>query len=234
MRSPSPAWVSLTDEGSLRALKYSFGPGTANTLAIRLDDETFVVVSPSIAPPSAVLDELAKAGGVSALVAPNAYHHRGQAAWRARFAGAQSYAPEGALPRLAQQSKGVPYRPLGELSERLPSRVALVVADGFKSPDLLVRATTAGGVTAWWLGDLFSNSGKDDQIWPLRLLGRLAGSGLGYRRNSKPELVYVADRGAWLESVRRAIAPHPPSIVVPAHGDPVLDDTAGRTAAVLE
>lgn len=31
-------WVPLTPEGSVRWLKYSFGPGTANTLAVRQDD----------------------------------------------------------------------------------------------------------------------------------------------------------------------------------------------------
>jgi glyoxylase-like metal-dependent hydrolase (beta-lactamase superfamily II) len=72
-------------------------------------------------------------------------------------------------------------------------------------------------------------------VWWLRLVvARLAGSGLGYRRNGKPGLVYVNDAAAWLESTRAAIAARPPSVVVPAHGDPVLEDTAKRTQALLE
>jgi hypothetical protein len=233
MKPLSHRWVNLNEDGSLRVLKYSFGPGTANTFAILLDDGTFLVVSPSTNAPDSVCDELAQTGPVSLLLAPNAYHHRGQAAWRARFPEALSYAPERALPRLIQQSPGVSYRPASELTSKLPARVAVIEPDGFKSPDLLLRVTS-GEHTAYWLGDLFSNSTKDDQIWPLRLLGRLAGSGLGYRRNTKPELVYVRDRAAWLDSVRHTLAVPPPTVVVPAHGDPVLEDTARRTAAVLE
>jgi glyoxylase-like metal-dependent hydrolase (beta-lactamase superfamily II) len=226
-------WVNLNGDGSLRVFKYSFGPGTANTFAVLLDDGSFLVVSPSANTPASVWDELARTGPVSLLLAPNAYHHRGQAAWRARFPDARSYAPEGARARLVQKSPDVSYRPLSELAAKLPARVAVIEPDGFKSPDLLLRVTS-GADTAYWLGDLFSNSTKDDQIWPLRLLAHFAGSGLGYRRNTKPELVYVRDRVAWLDSVRRALALPQPTVVVPAHGDPILEDTARRTAAVLE
>jgi len=36
-----------------------------------------------------------------------------------------------------------------------------------------------------------------------------------------------------LASVRGAVAAHPPTVVVPAHGDPIVADAAERTASVL-
>ena len=180
-----------------------------------------------------MLDELAEDGTVSALIAPNAFHHRGQPAWRRRFPDAVSYAPEGALPRLAQKSPGVPYRPISELIERVRPRVDPFTPLGLKAPDMLVRVSVPGD-TVWWMGDLFSNSTAADQVWWLRrLVAPLAGSGLGYRRNAKPGLVYVRDRAAWLGSIRDALGRHPPSIVVPAHGDPVSEDAAPRTQQLL-
>jgi hypothetical protein len=92
---------------------------------------------------------------------------------------------------------------------------------------------SVAGTTVWWMGDLFSNTAADDQNWLLRLIAPLAGSGLGYRRNSKPGLIYVRDREAWLRSVTDALEANPPSIVVPAHGSPVLEDTARRTRDLL-
>lgn len=227
-------WTSLTPDASVRVLKYTFGPGTSNTLAVQLANGTWLVVSPASDVPPFVLDDLAKDGDVSALLAPNAYHHLGQAQWRARFPGATSYAPEGALPRLAKKSRGVPYRPLAELAPPVRPSVELFTPQGLKSPDVLL-CISARDRTVWWLGDLFSNSTAADQVWWLRLVvAPLAGSGLGYRRNAKPGLVYVSDAAAWLASTRAAIAAHPPSIVVPAHGDPVIEDTAKRTQALLE
>jgi len=135
---------------------------------------------------------------------------------------AGSWTPSGALERIASKTHGAPLGRAEELASELPENVALVFPEGQKSPDLLLRITSQTGEIIWWLGDLFSNTTSADQIWPLRVLSRLAGSGPGYRRNTRPELVYVRNREAWLSSVRSVLAANPPRVVVPAHGDPVL------------
>ena len=226
-------WMPLTaEDGGVQWLKYSFGLGTANSLAVKLRDETWLVVSPPSGAPAFVYDALDQQGGVSALVAPNAYHNKGQPAWRARFPRAVSYAPTGARSRLSNKTPGVEYRPIEELVQKLrPARVLL--PDGMKSPDIMLQIPTRAGLI-WWMGDQFSNSGVSDQTWLLRLLAGFAGSGLGYRCNSKPELVYVRDRAAWLGSIRAALEELPPAVVVPAHGDPVTDDAVERTRRAID
>jgi uncharacterized protein YndB with AHSA1/START domain len=227
--STSP-WRMLTSDGSVRWLAYSFGPGHAGSLAVQCGAGEWLVVSPPSGATPEVYDALA--GDVVALIAPNAYHHRGQQAWRARFPHAQSYAPSGAMTRLARVSRDVPYRPLDDLV--LPAHIAVVAPAGQKQPDILLRIDVMGEVI-WWLGELFSNVAKSEQTWPLRLLSRfIGGSGLGYRRNRRPGLVYVRDANAWLASVRAAVQPAPPTIAVPAHGTPVVDDAARRTLSLLE
>lgn len=95
-----PTWEKLIDGGSVRWLKYSFGPSKATTLAARLDDATWLVVSPPRNPSAAAFEGLG--GDVSALLAPNGYHHMGQAAWRVRFPHAKSYAAKDSLDRLGE------------------------------------------------------------------------------------------------------------------------------------
>ena len=207
-------WLPLTaQDGGVQWLKYSFGPGTANSLAAKLRDETWLVVSPPSGAPAFVYDALDQQGGVSALLAPNAYHNKGQRAWRARFPRAVSYAPTGAHSRLSNKTRGVEYHPIEELAQKLwPARVLL--PDGMKSPDIMLQIPTQAGFV-WWMGDQFSNSDVSDQRWLLRLLAGFAGSGLGYRCNSKPELVYVRDRAAWLGSIRAALEELPPQSLCP-------------------
>jgi hypothetical protein len=226
-------WTSLTSNGDVRWLKYSWGPATANSLAVRLPDRGWLVVSAPVGVDSSVLDELANDGGVVGLLAPNAFHYLGQQTWRRRFPSATSWAPRGAHRRLAAKSKDIPYRAAEDLSGELPPGIHVVVPEGQKTADLLVRVETANDVV-WWLGDLFSNTSSADAIWPLRLLARVVGSGPGYRRNTKPGLVYVSDGSAWLRSVRHALGAHPPTIVMPAHGDPVTEDTASKTADLVK
>jgi hypothetical protein len=225
-------WSSLTPDGQVLWLKYTFGPGTANCLAARGPDGGWIVVSPAVKAPESAFEKLAAEGEVSALIAPNAYHSLGQMQWRARFPGALSYAPEGALERLKKTAPDVPFHPIRTLEPRLAAWVRLFEPDGMKSPDLIIEIE-AGGERIWWLGDLFSNNTKADQIWLLRQFARFAGGGLGFRCNSKPEMVYVRDRTSWKTSVQSELNSHAPSMVVPADGDPIMQDAASQTLAAL-
>lgn len=108
-----------------------------------------------------------------------------------------------------------------------------LLPNGMKAPAMLFQIPTKVGYV-WWMGDQFSNSGRSDQIWLLRLLARFTGSGLGYRVNSKPELVYVRDRAAWIESIRAALEEMSPSAVLPAHGNPVTEQVVERTRCAID
>ena len=225
-------WLPLGEGEDVQWLKYSFGLGTANSLAVKLRDKTWMVISPASKASELVYETLEKYGTVGALVAPNAYHNKGQPAWRERFPSAFSYAPRGAHSRLSKKTPTVDYRPIEELAQKLGS-ARFFQPDGMKSPDLMFQMSTGAGAICW-MGDLLSNSGLSDQTWPLRMLSRFAGGGLGCRCNSKPELVYVRDRAARIGSVRSALDRFPPSIVVPAHGDPVAENATERTRRALD
>jgi glyoxylase-like metal-dependent hydrolase (beta-lactamase superfamily II) len=225
-----PTWEKLTDDGGVRWLKYSFGPGKATTLAARLDDGAWLVVSPPRDPSAAVLDGLG--GDVSALLAPNGYHYMGQAAWRARFPQAKSYAAKDSLERLAKRSPDIPYEPLEALRGKLPSRIEVLRPEGMKVSDLMVRATS-GASTVWYTGDLISNLQKGDISWAVGLLFSLLGGGSGYRYNGVPAMVYMKDRAAWARSVHAAMEKAPPTAILPGHGAPFRDDPAARTKDIL-
>jgi hypothetical protein len=226
----APTWENLTEDGGVRWLKYSFGPGTATSLAAHLDDGTWLVVSPPRDPSSELMGGLG--GDVSALLAPNGYHHMGQAAWRARFPQAKSYAATDSLERLAKKSSSIPYEPLEALRAKLPSRIEVLRPEGMKVSDLMVRATSASG-TVWYTGDLLSNLEKGDVSWAVGLLFSLLGGGQGYRYNGVPAMVYMKDRGAWGRSVRAAMEKSPPTALLPGHGAPFRDNAAKRTREIL-
>jgi hypothetical protein len=157
------AWRQLDELGRVLTLKYSWGPAIANALAIQLDTGAFLVVSPPMHPAESVWKELATDGGVAALLAPNAFHYLGQAAWRARFPAATSFAPSGALPRLRKRAGDVPFEPTEALERQLPPSVRLMFPEGQKSPDTMIRIAAGHRETVWWLGDLFSNTTPGEQ-----------------------------------------------------------------------
>jgi hypothetical protein len=225
-------WQSLTRDGAVRTLKYSFGFGRANALAVRLDDGSWCVLSPPVGVPDGAFDALAKEGPVRALVAPNGFHHMGQKAWRERFPAARSYAPENALARLAKKCPAVPYLPVSELAGSLGARLALFAPDGQKTTDLLASAES-GGERVWYTGDLISNTGPEDTNFLPRMMLTLFGGGGGYRLNRVPAMVYLRDKAAWRRAVGARLRDEPPTTVLPAHGAPVTLDAAQRTNALF-
>ena len=224
-------WTDLAADGSVKAIKYSFGPATANTLAARLDDGTWLAVSPAAGLPEGALEELAK-DGVSALVAPNGFHHMGQSPWRARFPKAVSYAPAGSLARLASKSKDVAYQPLDELVKLLPKRIRFILPEGTKIPDLLMSVGIDGG-NVFFSGDLISNTVSEDVKPVPRFIFGLLGGGAGYRFNKVPAALYLRDRAGWKRSVLESLEASPPTVVLPAHGNPIREDAAAQTRAIL-
>ncbi len=224
-------WQALDSTGNVQMLTYSFGPGTANTMAVRLDDGTFLVVSPASRAPEAALDALAKHGAVSALLAPNAFHHLGQAQWRKHFPNAVSYAPEDAIPRVSKKS-GLDYQPISALQPRLGPHVQVIAPHGLKSTDLLVHASTPEGAI-WFGGDLISNQAPGEGGLIFRAISRLAGGGPGYRYNPLASLLYLKDKQAWKADVRARMGRERLIAVVPAHGHVATGEVVARTQEIL-
>jgi len=71
---------------------YSFGPGTANALAVGVAGG-LVIVSAPYRVAGRVFEDLRPYGPVRALVASNAFHHMGIPEWSRRFPDAAVFAP---------------------------------------------------------------------------------------------------------------------------------------------
>jgi len=224
-------WQPLTADGRTLWLKYWWGPGSANALAFRQADGAWAIVSPPSEAPASVFDHLAARGRIASLIAPNGFHYLGQAAWRERFPEARSFAPAGALSRLAAKAPDVDFHRLEDHLDRF-APAQIVIPRGMKTPDAMIALPVEEG-WLWWLGDQYANVGKGDASLPLRLLSRLLTGGPGYHCNCRPELVYVDDRAAWGRDLADGFSLRPPRLVLCAHGAPVTSDAADRTLASL-
>ena len=89
------AWKVFDETLPVLTYEYSFGPGTANALAVGIDGG-IAVVSPPLHPQAELFDELARYGPVKALFASNAFHYMGMPEWKARFPEAALFADAGA------------------------------------------------------------------------------------------------------------------------------------------
>lgn len=225
-------WEKIDAAGTALALKYSFGPGTVKTLVVKLEDGGLLAISPAAGLAAGVLDELAQQGEVTALLAPNGYHHLGQKLWRARWPKAVSYAPDAAIARLGQKCPDVAFESMSKLQALVGDKVQLLVPPDMKTPDVLARVQTAEG-NVWFSGDLISNTTSADLALPVRIILGLIGAGPGLRFNKMPAMIYLKDKAAWRAWVRAQLLAAPPAVVVPAHGELVREDTAARMQQIL-
>lgn len=223
-------WNLIDEDAGIAWREYSFSKGAWATMLVFRGVDGLVVVSPGNGVEPRAFDALAELGPVRALVATNGLHHLGQPEWRARFPDAVSYAPPGALPRLAKKATGVPFRSLTELT--FPSHVRFEDAPGFKMGEVILRFDTKAG-TGWFTGDLLTNIVRTPPP-PMGWIFPLTGSGPGFSLFRLGTWLFVKDKKVVREWMLERLEREPPALIVPAHGAPIeANDIAERAKAEI-
>ena len=226
MTSTFGGWKQLGSDPLIAVFEYSFGPGTANALAVGVESGV-IVVSPPCRVTDSVLDAAAALGSVRALVASNAFHHRGLPAWKARFPDAQMFAPAQSIARVAAKTGLTGIRPVAEAAAICGDRVTLTDMPHYKTGEALVRIRAADGL-AWYVTDVMMNLPKLPAHPIPRFVLRVSGCAPGLRMNRISPLFMVKDRLALWRWLRAEVDRDPPRWLIPAHGD-VVDLSATPT-----
>jgi len=224
-------WNVVDDDARVLWREYSFSKNAYSTTLVFRGTDGLVVVSPGTGLSDREYDALREHGEVRALVANNHFHHLGQAAWRARFPDAQSYAPAGALQALEKKVPDIRFQPLSALE--LPAHVDGAEPPGYKTGDVFFSVRTKKG-SVWFTSDLVTNIQRTPGP-PVVWLFTLTNSGPGYRLFKLGVWLFVRDRRPLRDWMLDRLAKDPPSVVVPAHG-PALEasDIASLTKVQLE
>ena len=218
MQTPG-GWKQLGSDPLIAVFEYSFGPGTASALVAGVDGGV-IVVSPPCRVAASVLDAVAALGTVRALVASNAFHHLGLAAWKARFPDAQIFAPAQSIGRVAARTGLSGIRPVAEAGAICGDRVTLTDMPHYKTGEALVRVRAADGL-AWYVTDVIMNL-RELPAHPIaRFAFRVTGSAPGLRMNRIAPLFMVKDHVALRRWLRTEADRDPPRWLIPAHGDAV-------------
>jgi glyoxylase-like metal-dependent hydrolase (beta-lactamase superfamily II) len=218
---------------------YAFAKhGTANCVAIRTRKGGVVVLSPATGLSEAAYAELAQLGEVTALVATNGHHHLGMRAFRDRFPKAQGYAPSLAAARISKKNPAAgPLHTLSELQAQLADDDLVIrEAPHTRSGELWAFVKGKGDLGyIWFASDILINMEVlPDALLP-RLLFKLSRSAPGYRVFNAALALIVKDKKAVLRALLEDVQPHPPALVVPAHGSPVSGpEVAEQTRAMLQ
>lgn len=229
----APTWQQLSP--TVWILEYAFASSAfAHTFACKLADGTVAVTSPATNVDRSALDALAELGPVSAIVAPNGFHHLGVAAWREAFPAARVYASKQTAARVAKQNpKAGAFDDLDELAAKTGPDVGFVVVPDTKAGETWVWAKTDLGYV-WFVSDTLANIPRLPPNPFVKLLFWVTKSAPGFRVFHLALGFLVRDKKATLRRFADALAERPPAIVVPGHGPPITGaDAAERTREVV-
>jgi len=235
MDAAKAGWDVLDGDSGLLFREYEFAKNAvATTLVFRGAGDKLVVMSPHNRPSAAQLDALSDHGVLSAIIAPNGYHHLGIAAWRERFPDATVFAGQAALARIAKKCPAAgDVRPIEEASALVGDKVRAAVPDGDRGGNVMLTIETPRG-SAFYTSDYMANLPQLPPALPLRMLFKLTDSGPGFKLFRLAVMLFGKDKAklrSWMEAeIERA----PLLCVVPAHGRPVLgSDVLARTREQL-
>lgn len=228
MESTPHGWKVFDAEVPILTHEYSFGPGTANALAVGGEGGLFVVSPPRRAT-AGVFDDLAAFGPVRALVASNAFHYMGVPAWKKRFPEAGLFAPVQSIARVAKHTALEGFRPLADAAAIAGAKLELIDLPHYKTGEALVRVKTARGLV-WYVTDFVLNMPVLPRNPIARLVFKVSGSAPGLKFNNVAPLFMVRDKAALKRWLAAEVAKDPPRWLIPAHGD-IVDWSTNPDAA---
>lgn len=219
MQTTPGGWTVVDRDAGVLALAYRYRKdATSTTFAAAMPGRRLLVVSPAVGVSDAAVADLSQFGEVAALVANNGYHHLGIAEWRQRFPKARCFAPPEAAARIRNKNPAAGMlEPLDELASLTGFDVGFRVVPNTKVGESWFWAKTAAGY-AWYTSDVFTNMAQLPPF-PFSLLFKWTNSAPGFRLFGLALKFIVKDKAQTLRLLRDDIAAHPPTTIVPAHGD---------------
>ncbi len=234
METTSSGWTVLDENAGILTREYAFAPKANARMMIARGADGLVAISPGSNMPDAAFAELERFGKVTALVAPNGFHHLGLPEWKKAFPAAAVYAPTGAHPRIQKKQPALgAVAPLTDLEKKLGPDVEVVEAVGYKTGETWLLARGARG-PVWYVSDTFFSMTELPEAFLPRIAFKWTGSAPGFRAARAVSLFLAKDRPALRAWVKQRAAASSPAIVLTAHGavvdEPKLGETMQRLA----
>jgi len=231
----SKTWAEVAPGTGVYSYEYavpSLGSGS-NCIVFPLRDGAIGVLSPGLNTPPSLFADLEKLGRVGAVVAPNIGHDLGLREWQARYPDVPFYATPKTAAGIAKAKKDLrPLLPLEGLQPLLGEGVRVWAGEG-TSAGTTYLAVSRAGQEILYLDDLVTNFEELPHKQPFRFVFKVSGSAPGLKLNRVFKFAFVKDPKAAARSVLDHAEAHPPTVLLFAHGAPVVGASLATVSSVL-
>jgi hypothetical protein len=219
-------WYQIEACPCVEYARYIVPNFASNTITVAGEGGVMTVISPG----ESLLESFAQKypehdadqGRQLRLVMPNSFHYMGVGSWKARYPNAQLFASKKAIKRLSKNGvSGV-----SELQRGIPNmagRVFWAIPPGHRGGDAWL-CMPAGGGWLWVTCDSFLHYPRMSNQPVARFIQRLMGAAPGLKLSRVIKYLLMSDRTAFKRWCTKFIAEHPPVILLPSHGEPLIND----------
>lgn len=224
-------WHAVKDHPELLVGQYVVPNFVSNSMAIKISETEFVIMSPGEALLSAWVDTF----GVDIklhIVFPNSYHHIGVNAWIKAFKDTSLYASKVAIPQLADKGfSDTNIQALEEVQPPLPQGYDILFPPGHKAGDIWIRkqhpVNAKNAKTSTWITcDSFLNYDRLSNQPIAKIMQKALGAAPGLKISQVVKWFIMNDRKSFKTWVLAQLDQDQPTTLIPSHGeishDPLL------------
>ncbi len=201
-----------------------------NTIAVRLQDESLLLTSPTSDMSDAEHAELNQIGIPRFILVSNHYHNLGVDEFVSRYPSVQVLCSEVAKQRLTHKLQS-PLQHLDTAQEYLPSELRILEPAGTKTGEVWVELQK-DNASAWIVADAFFNL-LQHPSGLMNLPARLTQVTPGLQLGKMFRWFAIRDRTAYKHWFERAVTRATPTLLVPAHGEVLQDAELARRLLTL-
>ncbi len=210
-------WHPIKDCDDLWVGQYIVPNFAANSVAYRVRDNDWIIVSPGASLLRAWQEKWPDFKGKMQLVMPNAYHYMGVAAWQQAFPQATLHASQKAAARL--EKKGLPgIFTLEDSPLDLPDCDAVLIPPGHRGGDAWL-VINQKNKRLWITCDSFLNYDRLSNQPVARALQRLLGTAPGLRIGEVIRWFIIDERRTFKHWVLAKLQEQGPHTLIPGHGE---------------
>ena len=221
-------WIELPSHPEIMLGQYIVPNFVSNSVAIKVADNEFVLVSPGAKMLDAWPEELKGPDVSISIIMPNGYHYMGVSAWQAAFPHAKLYANAEAIPRLLDQgikeSDTVGVRALQDEQPNLPAGYDVLMVPGHREGETWVRKQDSENGSTWITCDSFLNYDRVSNQPIARFLQKVLGAAPGLKMSQVVKWVIIKDRKSFKGWALNQLKRDQPTTLIPSHGE-VSQDT---------
>jgi len=211
-------WFPVSNISGVYVGQYVVPSFISNSIALKVTDKEWVVVSPGEAMLAAWPQLCPHEDAQLSIIMPNSFHYMGVTAWLKRYPNAKLYASKKAIKRLSKKGFSE-VTPLEERVPNLPDNFEVLVPPGHRGGDVWLSRRDPKQGALWVTCDSFQNYERYSNQPIARTLQKILDTAPGLKVSQFVKWLLLDNKRDFKRWVLTQLQQDKPTTLIPSHGE---------------